>query len=150
MQWRFYQLTHTGIEKALPALVSKIYTHYKKIWILFNDNQSVLKFDEILWTYTPISFLPHGRFEDDPKLNPIFLSTQLPKEDEHFEVLVLPEPMFCDPDILCASFNIGALLFNKKDQEQYDLAFAFFQKVKNQKCQFWTQDAKGWAEGPLF
>lgn len=61
---RFYHLQNQSVEQALPALVAKAYENGHRIVIKTPDAQISEKLNEVLWTYQPASFLPHGTQKD--------------------------------------------------------------------------------------
>ncbi len=55
----FYHITQP-LEKTLPRLVEKIYETKKKIVIFFDDEERCKAFNQVLWTFSTMAFLPHG------------------------------------------------------------------------------------------
>ena len=54
------------------------------------DAALIEQLDELLWTFSPTSFVPHCRIHDDAQLinvTPVILSDQIPSDD-HFDVLL--------------------------------------------------------------
>ena len=58
-QVAFYHLQKTGVLDSLPALVDKIYGLGLKAFIYHIDESVLSDLDKTLWTYTPLSFIPH-------------------------------------------------------------------------------------------
>lgn len=56
----FYHLTTTPLERALPKLLEKAHSGgFRVLLTLSNDDQAEY-INQLLWTYDPNSFLPHG------------------------------------------------------------------------------------------
>lgn len=70
----FYHLTTTPLERALPKLLEKAYGSGARTCVVA-DSARISRLDELLWTYDPNSFLPHG-IEGDQ--HPILIAGELP------------------------------------------------------------------------
>lgn len=71
----FYHLTETTLEEALPALVEKSLARQWNAAIQVPDAETCEAVDSLLWTYEPVSFLPHGRDGDEPASDhPVFVT----------------------------------------------------------------------------
>ena len=59
--------------------------------MVYTPDAAVLeRFDELLWTFSPTSFIAHCTIQDDPQLvnvTPVILSDQIPP-DSHYDVLL--------------------------------------------------------------
>lgn len=72
---QFYHLTTTPIEQALPKLMEKALGQQMRVVVRGNPVQ-VKRLDEVLWSYDPNSFLPHGTSADPlPQRQPIYLTS---------------------------------------------------------------------------
>lgn len=61
-----------------------------KVMVYTPDATILEQFNELLWTFSPASFLPHCGIQDDPQLinvTPVILSDQIPP-DIHYDVLL--------------------------------------------------------------
>lgn len=72
---QFYHLLATPLEQALPALVEKAYGTGKPVAVFCSNEQQQRMVDDVLWTYRPEGFLPHG-LADRPHaaMQPVCLS----------------------------------------------------------------------------
>lgn len=61
-----FYLTVQPLEKIVPVLAEKVVTSGEKGLLLVEDNRECLRWDQLLWTYSTASFLPHAR-EDQEK-----------------------------------------------------------------------------------
>lgn len=58
---QFYHLTATPLERALPRLLEKIVSVGFRVALTAPSDERAEQLDQLLWTYDPGSFLPHGR-----------------------------------------------------------------------------------------
>jgi DNA polymerase III subunit chi len=72
---QFYHLTTTPIERALPKLVEKAYGAGHRVLLVESLPERLDMFNQVLWTYSTLTFLPHGSVTDgEPDEQPILLS----------------------------------------------------------------------------
>lgn len=69
MQVDFYHLTQVPLERALPQIAQKILESGGRLLIVADDETRRGQIDQLLWTYSADSFLPHGQAggEDDSR-----------------------------------------------------------------------------------
>lgn len=73
---RFYHLTATPVERALPLLLEKALSAGFRVVVKVADEGMLEILNTRLWTYDPNSFLPHGGPADgSPADQPIYLTT---------------------------------------------------------------------------
>lgn len=60
MQVDFYHLTRTPLERVLPRIAERILKGGGRLLIVASDEGVRSQLDQLLWTYSPESFLPHG------------------------------------------------------------------------------------------
>lgn len=75
MQVDFYHLTQVPLERALPQIADKVRATGGRLVIVAGDAAQRARLDQLLWTWTPESFLPHGQAggEDDAR-QPILIA----------------------------------------------------------------------------
>lgn len=105
---KFYHLTKNSLEEMLPRLMEKIYERGLRATVVIDTPEHVVVLDKALWTYTPLSFLPHGS-EGNADDHPIWLTTKLENKN-NAQVLVLT-----------AHFNISDL----KDEGYSHIFYVF-------------------------
>lgn len=75
---QFYHLTSTPLERALPKLMEKAYGAGLRTLVVAESNERIAQLNQLLWTYNPDSFLPHGSDkEPHSEDQPILLSSDL-------------------------------------------------------------------------
>lgn len=84
----FYHLTSTPLESALPKLLEKSLQAGFRSVVLLESEDYVESMNNLLWTYDPNSFLPHGSQRDsNPNLQPVYLTCT--KENPNNAALLL-------------------------------------------------------------
>jgi len=75
MQVDFYHLTQLPLERALPRIAERVVETGGRLLIVAGEVSQRAKLDQLLWTYSPESFLPHGQAggPDDDR-QPILIS----------------------------------------------------------------------------
>lgn len=69
MQVDFYHLTKLPLERALPQIADKVLATDGRLIIVAGEEGQRARLDQLLWSYAPESFLPHGQAgsEDDAR-----------------------------------------------------------------------------------
>ncbi|MFN7038778.1 MAG: DNA polymerase III subunit chi [Alphaproteobacteria bacterium] len=74
----FYHLSSTTLEKALPKLMEKVISSNKKSVILAENDEQMENLNNLLWTYSTKTFIPHGSSKDPfPEDQNVYLTTAM-------------------------------------------------------------------------
>jgi DNA polymerase III subunit chi len=74
---RFYHLTRTPLERALPQLLEKVLASGARAVVMAGSSDRVDALTATLWTYADRSFLPHGSRRDGYAAHqPVWLTTE--------------------------------------------------------------------------
>ena len=57
---RFYHMEQATLDKALPSIALKAWQSGQKVMIRVPDKKEASRLDDLLWTFRPDVFLPHG------------------------------------------------------------------------------------------
>jgi DNA polymerase III subunit chi len=60
MQVDFYHLTHAPLDRVLPRIAERVLADGGRLLIVAEDAGERTRIDQLLWRYSPESFLPHG------------------------------------------------------------------------------------------
>ncbi|MBS0478611.1 MAG: DNA polymerase III subunit chi [Proteobacteria bacterium] len=75
MQVDFYHLTVTPLERALPSIAQRVVAGGGRLLIVSGAGAQRGAIDRLLWSYSPESFLPHGRTGgDDDASQPVLIA----------------------------------------------------------------------------
>ncbi len=141
---RFYHLTATPLERALPRLLAKAYEADWRAVVLAGSTERVEALDAALWTFDQDSFLPHGRAGDEaPEKQPIYLTTK-EENPAGANLLVLTDGVDVDPAFL-AGFERCLDMFDGNDPEAVEAARARWRRLKEagHEITYWRQNARG-------
>jgi DNA polymerase-3 subunit chi len=143
----FYQLMHSPLEKVLPKLLEKVYDAGKRAVVVARSEESLKQLNTVLWTYSTLSFIPHGCIHDceDTKADqPIWLSTEIENPNSATLCVATHEQAIQDPkafgfdrilDIYDHTIDSGQKRFNDR--------LAFY-KNKGATLSLWQQTKEGW------
>ncbi len=140
---RFYHLERQSLEQALPALVSKAYGTGHRIVIKAPDEKQVQRLNEILWTYHPHSFLPHGSKKDGfAEDQPIWL-THENDNPAGADVLILTHGAESED---LSAFSLVCEMFDGQNPEALKAARTRWKAYKEQDLNltYWQQTDTGW------
>lgn len=85
----FYHLTTSPLERALPRLLSKILEAGHRIVVMAGSSDRVEWLNDLLWTFSPDSWLPHGSRRDGTAAeHPVWL-TDNEENPNNADILVL-------------------------------------------------------------
>lgn len=137
-----YKLTSTPLEKTLPKLMEKVISTGMRAVIVAPSKEQVETLNRLLWTYSTLTFLPHGSEEDNfAEDQPIWLTNRI-ENPNNAQVLVLCEGSQAET---LDGFQRCLDLYNGNDLEEESKAKERIQSYKNQKhgITLWQQDSKG-------
>jgi DNA polymerase-3 subunit chi len=141
----FYHLAATPLERVLPRICERLLDNHERLLLVASEEQ-LAQLDELLWTYSPDAFLPHGRSDGRaPDKQPILLS-------------VVVEPLNGAGNVALADgiWRHEALSFARTfyffDNGHLDTARTSWRAVKanpDATPRYWKQDPAGkWVQGP--
>lgn len=142
----FYHLTTEPLERALPRLLEKAMGSKRHILVQTDSPERTDALDQLLWTFEPGSFLPHGTAKDGPgDRQPVFLTHQ-DGNPNGAQILVLvdrAESPLMDQVERCL------VLFDGNDPAAVARARSAWKAGKDRGCHlvyFQQQPGGGWAK----
>lgn len=140
----FYHLTRQSLTAALPRLMERVLAAGKRAVIVAASDERVAALDDVLWTYDPGSFLPHGvPSMDHADAQPVYLTTH-DENPNAATVLVSVDGM--EP-LSYASYERFLYLFDGADPAAVEVARQRWIKYKGEghAVTYWQQrDGGGW------
>ncbi|MGK6355060.1 DNA polymerase III subunit chi [Sphingomonas sp. DT-207] len=61
MQVDFYHLTHQPLDRVLPRIAERVLEQGGRLLVVAESEEQRARVDQLLWSYTPESFLPHAQ-----------------------------------------------------------------------------------------
>lgn len=72
---QFYHLLHTPLERALPTLLERVLAQGSRALVRTGNEARAEQLCELLWTFDPDSFIPHGTAKDgNSAAQPVYLT----------------------------------------------------------------------------
>ncbi|GAB4391935.1 MAG: DNA polymerase III subunit chi [Kiloniellaceae bacterium] len=143
---RFYHMTRTNLEQALPQMLEKTLERGQRAVVKAGSEARVEALSSRLWTYHDRAFLPHGTVKDGRATRqPVWLTV----EDEApngAEVLFLTDGAASEK---IADYGLCVLLFDGGDDEALAQARAQWKLLKEagHEVTYWQQDDAGrWSQ----
>lgn len=143
---RFYHLTRTTLENALPQMLEKTLERGQRAVVLLSSPDRVEALAEHLWTYNDRGFLAHGTQRDGHAAKqPIWL-TDKDENPNGGQVLFLADGASSQR---LASYELAADLFDGSNSEAVQAARARWKAVRDEghAATYWQQDERGrWSQ----
>jgi DNA polymerase-3 subunit chi len=142
MEIRFYHMTRTTLEAALPQMLEKTLERGQRAVVRASSQERVEALTAWLWTYRDHSFLPHGSAKDGhPAQQPIWL-TEREERPNGAQVLFLTDGAVSER---LDDYELCALLFDGNDAAALTAAREQWHGLKDSDhdLTYWQQDADG-------
>ena len=139
---RFYHLTNTSLEAALPQMLEKTLERGQRAVVIAGSEERVEALNAHLWTYKDRSFLPHGTTKDGyGESQPVWL-TEADENPNGAQVLFLTDGAASER---VGDFQVCALLFDGRDPAAVERARGQWRSYKDAGHQvtYWQEDAQG-------
>ncbi len=139
---RFYHLTRSTLESALPQMLEKTLERGQKAVVLAGSPERVEALAAHLWTYNDRSFLPHGSAKDGhAEGQPVWLSDK-DERPNAAEVLFLTDRATTER---LGDYALCAVLFDGKDPDAVAASRDQWRTFKDagHEVTYWQQDDTG-------
>ncbi|MDB5490424.1 MAG: polymerase chi subunit, HolC family protein [Micavibrio sp.] len=142
---RFYHLTTRSIDSALPEICARALSAGHRVLVCAGDEAEVERLTNILWTSSPLSFLPHGSKKDGrPEQQPIWMTAG---NDNPNAANVMIVTSGATPDSF-DGFTLFCDLFDGRDETMLASARQRWKAYKDgaHSLTYWQQTEKGWEQ----
>ena len=143
---RFYHLTRTSLEAALPQMLEKTLERGQRAVVIAGSDERVESLNAHLWTYKERGFLPHGSAKDGyGEDQPVWLSA-LDENPNGAEVLFLTDGAASER---LADYGICAILFDGGNESAVASARDRWRGLEaaGHEVTYWQQDERGrWSQ----
>ena len=139
----FYHLEQQPLDRVLPTLIERSLGRGWRVVVQASSEERVAALDELLWTYSDESFLPHATDgEADIAEEAVLLTAgDANPNAAAIRFLVDGAPLPADP----AAYERVVLLFDGGDEIAIVAARAAWREVRGAglEATYWQQDARG-------
>lgn len=138
----FYHLQRQPLARVLPVLLEKCRERGWKVVVQAGSEERAAAIDDLLWTYSDASFLPHGTpKEGAPESQPILIATD-DSNPNGAEVRVLLDGA-AGPDL--SPYARALILFEEADSDALAAARERWKALKatDHAITYWQQDDDG-------
>ena len=145
MEIWFYHLQSQPLERALPTLVEKAAARGWRVIVQTVDDLRLKTIDDLLWTYSPESFLPHGTSrEANAARHPVLLTTEAGNANAA-ALRMYVEGAEVDLEPGSATYERVILLFDGGNDEELAGARRQWSRLKGQgfALAYWQQGDDG-------
>ena len=143
---RFYHLTRTRLEAALPKMLEKTLERGQRAVVIAGSDERVESLNAQLWTTDERGFLPHGSAKDGhPAEQPIWLTERM-ENPNGAQVLFLTDGAEAES---LGGFDVCAVLFDGQDQGALGAARGQWKRLREagHEVTYWQQDDRGrWSQ----
>lgn len=142
---RFYHLTETPLELALPVMLRRTLDRGGRAVVRGAHVDRLAFLDRTLWTQDEASFLPHGLDGDpSPERQPIWLTTATDIPNRAESLFLIDGAQATDAELV--SLAITALLFDGHDPDAVQSARTEWRRAITAKLKavYWAQEGGRW------
>jgi DNA polymerase-3 subunit chi len=140
---RFYHLSQSSLEQALPQLLEKVLERGMRAVVMAGSAERVEALTQHLWTYRENSFLPHGNAKDgNAAMHPIWL-TEKDENPNSANVLMLTDGAAAQD---LTVYEMVCEVFDGAQEENVTAARARWKTYKDNghTLTYWQQGERGW------
>ena len=142
---RFYHLTRSTTQQALPDLLEKTLSRGWRALVRVADYGVAQDLSTHLWTYRKESFLPHGTVKDGmAELQPIWITD----EDDNPNAAKVLFILDGAGSSSAGEYDLACEVFDGNDTQSVEEARARWKAYKAQghALTYWQQGEKGWTK----
>ena len=138
----FYHMTRSPLTATLPSLLQKSLGAGWRVLVRAPDVATRDQIDDMLWTFDPGSFLPHG-VEDGPDLTVLVAAPEVERGDRDAVISVLGADVSAADATACTR---GMILFDGQDEAAVAHARKQWKALTTEgiAAQYWSDAEGGW------
>jgi DNA polymerase-3 subunit chi len=136
----FYHLTASPLERVLPAICEKVLAGGGRLLVVADEGM-LAALDGQLWTYSPESFLPHGRSGED---QPVLLSPE-PVAGNGAANIALADGVWREEAL---GFERAFYFFGSESLDGARGAWRALRGRDGVESRYWKQVDGKWVQGP--
>jgi len=140
---RFYHMTNTSLESALPVMLERALGRGQRAVVQCGSTERVEALANHLWAYDEAGFLPHGTAKDGrAEAQPIWLTAEDAPAPNGAEVLFLTDGATSER---LETYQLCAVLFDGRDDTVLAASRELWKRLKaaGHRMSYWQQDERG-------
>lgn len=140
---RFYHLQNQSTHQALPALIAKAHSTGQRIIIQTENVQQAEAINDLLWTFRPKSFLPHGTKKDGNAENQPIWITDSAENPNKASILIVTGGRESINDL--EGITLQCEMFQGSDADELSAARKRWKayKADEKNTTYWQQTGQG-------
>jgi len=144
MQVDFYHLTMAPLDRVLPSIAEKVLGSGGRLLIVAEDPALRTRIDQLLWSYQPASFLPHGQAGGDGDAEQPALIAEAVAPANGARNVALVDGLWRDEAL---DFERAFHLFDEDSIGAARVAWRALGEREGVERRYWRQDENGrWAQ----
>lgn len=144
MQVDFYHLTMAPLDRVLPSIAEKVLGSGGRLLIVAEDAALRTRIDQLLWSYSPTSFLPHGQAGGGWDADQPALIAEAVKQANNARNVALVDGLWRDEAL---DFDRAFHLFDEDSIGAARVAWRGLGDREGVERRYWRQDENGrWAQ----
>lgn len=139
---KFYHIQTSPMDGVLPKLLEKIISKGHKVILKTDNTDQVKHFNNLLWTYHPDSFLPHGALSDsNPELQPIWITSGIENPNDADVLVLINGSTFKE----ISDFKLCCEVFDDSNSKLVEKARDNWRSYKKSgfNVSYWQQNSEG-------
>lgn len=144
-EFRFYHLTRKTLEQVLPDMLEKTLERGFKAVVMTGSPDRAEFLTQLLWTYSPDCFLPHGNAKDgNAERQPIWITPEDERQNGASYLFLTDGAVTAR----AAEYERVCDLFDGNNKEALAAARCRWSEAKKQghSLTYWQQTDKGWID----
>jgi DNA polymerase-3 subunit chi len=140
---RFYHMTQSSLEQALPVLLEKIIDRDWRAVVMAGSPERAEALTQQLWTYRDHGFLPHGNARDGNAADQPIWITDKDENPNRANVLMLVDGAATEQ---AAVYEMVCEVFDGGNADAVEISRARWKAYKDSgfDLTYWQQGEKGW------
>lgn len=143
MDYNFYLASANSFENTIARLVDKICSLGKRTIVYSDDEVFLDSLDNVMWTFSTNSFIPHAKYDTKYVDDQIVLLTKNIENENNANILILVNT-FNVEQWNSSKFDRIILIFQENLKKNAELCFSDLKKNKH-TVNYWEQTPKGWS-----
>ena len=124
----FVQVTGTRMEKRACEIAERIYAQGNRLQIIAGNEEQATRMDDLLWTYRPDNFVPHGIWKglDNGIAHPVVITSRQERVEGIEHLLMLD---YCEVELV-GRFSRAVHMVVNDNRERLQASRRYWMQLK--------------------